>query len=128
MYLAVWFDEVQQELIKDMDAAPATIRADYVSEIDEAIKQTITTATEAGKSNNGARRGKELFLTFKHVLRIKLVSDAPDFVEPYSITLKPNKTIQDNNGKYAPAQASFLTSTIKFLEQLGAITGNHTEN
>lgn len=42
-------------------------------------------------SDNGAEQGKELFPTFKDVLRIKLCSDYTADVEPYCVTLKINE-------------------------------------
>lgn len=84
-YSGLWYNEGEP-----LGSVAEHMGTDTTQSIDEEIEKTVVKTKEAGMSASRLKAGRELFLEFRDTLRIKLGTDEPARVEPYSVIVKSN--------------------------------------
>ena len=126
-YKGLWYNDLETDPVPPLDTGTAKMGIDKPEEIDKAFDTILTNAKDAGLTENGLRRGRELLQRHRDVFRIKLGDENPAKVAPMQISLKPNaKPVKAVQRRYTPKQACFINSTVKKLEELGIVRKNPT--
>jgi hypothetical protein len=94
-------------------------------ELADAIEGLISTAEQAGMSQDDVQSLRQLVTECKDVFRLKLGADPPANVKPFVIRLRDGaEPVRMSARKYAPPQLKFMRDRIRELEELGLVYKN----
>jgi hypothetical protein len=94
-------------------------------ELEDAIEGLITSAEQAGMSEDGVQSLRQLVTECKDVFRLKLGADPPANVKPLVIKLRDGaEPVRMSARQYAPPQLKFMRDKIRELEDLGLVYKN----
>lgn len=124
-YRGLWHNQIDDDPIRQNDAALASMGNDDPADIDNAITDILNAAAKEGMKGSILKEGKVLLNAYKDVLRINLGKDAPARVDPYRISLRKGyQPYRSTQRRYAQVQKAFIEATVRSLESIGAIYKN----
>ena len=119
------YNSVDDDPIEFPEAADATISLDYPAEIDNAFSRIREDTIKNKISRQGEHCLAGFLQNFRSVFCIKLGPDPPANVTPLAIKPKADdKPFGSPQRRYAPPQRAFISSTIRRLEEVGAVVKN----
>lgn len=124
-YNRMWYDQEDDDPVKNYDAEIANMGIDDPNDIDQSILEVVRKAKKDGMSIKGCEKSNSILNRYKEVLRIKLGSDETAKVEPYRVSLRPgHRPHRCTIRRYAPRQHVFIEAIIRSLESIGAVYRN----